>query len=365
MPLSRIDPTHYEELLAEKAERVRALFAPLDAPELEIYSSPPLAFRMRAEFRLWHEADDLFYAMFRPEEPKTPVRVDQFPIADPLIQQAMEALLQQLRPKPLLRRKLFQVEFLASLSGELLISLIYHRGLDEAWEVAAAELGRALNAHIIGRSRGKKHVIGQDFITESLPVMGSDYCYRQYEQAFTQPNARVNIRMIEWACAAARECGGMDLLELYCGNGNFTLPLARHFDRVIATEVAKSSIRAALHNCEMNRVNNVRFIRLAAEEVSEALDGAREFRRLRDLPQALADYHFDTVFVDPPRAGLDPLTEQLAARFEQILYISCNPQTLYGNLESMNRTHRLEKLALFDQFPYTDHVECGAFLRRR
>ena len=59
---------------------------------------------------------------------------------------------------------------------------------------------------------------------------GRDYHYRQYEQAFTQPNGVLNIAMLEWACARARTRSG-DLLELYCGNGNFTLPLAGCFRR--------------------------------------------------------------------------------------------------------------------------------------
>jgi tRNA (uracil-5-)-methyltransferase len=367
MPLSRVSPQQYQQQLDQKAERIREQFADLDAPELEVHSSPPLAFRMRAEFRIWHEGDDLFYAMFRPDDRKTPVRIDHFPIADERIQKAMGALLDALRPNAQLRRKLFQVEFLASLSGELLITLIYHRALDDHWQQAASVLADELGALIIGRSRKQKLVISRDYITETLPLASASYHYRQYEQGFTQPNARVNIQMINWACAAAKDCcaNGSDLLELYCGNGNFTLPLAKHYREVIATEVAKSSIRAALHNCELNRVENVRFIRLAAEEVCKALDGVREFRRLKDLPRALADYNFSTVFVDPPRAGLDPSTEQLVQRFDNILYISCNPQTLHSNLQRVTRTHRLQKLAIFDQFAYTDHIECGALLTRR
>lgn len=365
MPLSGISPNNYAQQLEEKASSIRALFASFDAPELEIHPSPPLAFRMRAEFRIWHEGEDLFYAMFRPEDPKTPVRIDNFPIADARIQDSMGALLTALRPNAELRRKLFQVEFLASLSGELLITLIYHRPLDDHWQRAANTLAIEMGALLIGRSRKQKLVLSEDYITETLPLASADFHYRQYEQGFTQPNASVNIEMINWACAAARQSNGNDLLELYCGNGNFTLPLSKHYNQVIATEVAKSSIKAALHNCELNSIDNVRFIRLAAEEVCQALDGVREFRRLRDLPRPLAEYNFSTVFVDPPRAGLDLQTEQLVQRFDNIIYVSCNPQTLHANLQRISRTHQLQKLAIFDQFPYTDHIECGVFLTRR
>ena len=256
------------------------------------------------------------------------------------------------------------MEFLSTLSGELLITLIYHRPLDEDWVVEAGALEAQLDARIIGRSRKQKLSVSEDFVEEILSIGGRDYRYRQYEQGFTQPNARVNCEMIEWACRQAEGCGG-DLLELYCGNGNFTLPLARCFNNVLATEVSKNSIKAALHNRQLNGIDNLELARLSAEEVSEALSGERVFRRLQSLDRPLADYRFSTVFVDPPRAGLDPATVELVSQFDNIIYISCNPLTQVANLEQICQGHEVVALALFDQFPYTRHMECGVLLRRR
>lgn len=363
MPLSAFDPDRYSELLAAKTARLQALLAPFDTPDPEVIPSPTTGFRMRAEFRLWHDGDALDYVMFRRGEPHTPVPVQEFPIACERIQQLMPRLLTQLRDDSELRRKLFQVEFLSTLAGDTLVTLVYHRRLEDAWRLRAEALASDLGVALVGRSRKQKEVIGRDFVTEQLTIEGRDYHYRQYEQAFTQPNAVVNIQMIEWACRAAKALGG-DLLELYCGNGNFTLPLARHFDQVIATELAKTSIRAAQWNLEANAVGNVQMVRLAAEEVTQAMNGERLFRRLADLPRPLADYRLNTVFVDPPRAGLDPATTAMVQRFPTILYVSCNPETLAANLSVLTRTHRVQGLALFDQFPYTDHMECGVLLRR-
>jgi tRNA (uracil-5-)-methyltransferase len=357
------DPDNYSALLDAKCDRVEAMFASFDPPSAQRVPSPPSSYRLRAEFRIWHQGDDLFYAMFDRSDPKTPVRVEHFPIAGERIQEAMPALRAALLPSESLRRKLFQVEFLSTLSGELLITLVYHRPLDADWERAARELENDLGAHLIGRSRKQKLVLSRDHVEEVLHLDNGEYRYRQYEQGFTQPNGEINREMINWACAQASGIGG-DLLELYCGNGNFTLPLATHFDRVLATEVAKRSIAAALHNRTLNNVNNLEFARLSAEEMASALAGEREFRRLRSLETDLADYQFSTIFVDPPRAGLDVATTALAARFDNILYISCNPETLVRNLEELCRTHRIEALALFDQFPYTDHMECGVSLKR-
>jgi len=154
-----------------------------------------------------------------------------------------------------------------------------------------------------------------------------------------------------------------DLLELYCGNGNFTLPLASAVRRVLATEVSKSATAAARANLLENAVDNVELVRLSAEEVTEALSGARAFRRLAQVN--LPNYQFGTLFVDPPRAGLDGATCELAKSFKRILYISCNPETLADNLQHLNDTHQIRRCALFDQFPYTHHLECGVLLERR
>jgi tRNA (uracil-5-)-methyltransferase len=368
MPLSRVQPERYEALLDEKVHSVCQLMQPFDVPAPTVYPSLPTGFRQRAEFRMWHDGDAIDYVMFRRDDPKTPVVISTFPIAASAIQVMMTALRVRLKTNHVLRHRLFQVEFLSSLAGELLITLVYHRKLDPDWESAAQLLAEELQQEaqavsIVGRSRKQKIVIGQDYIQEVLRVHGVHYRYRQYEQSFSQPNARVNIAMIEWACERARGLAG-DLLELYCGNGNFTLPLARHFDQVIATEVSKSGLRAARANLQDNDIENVHLVRLSAEETTEAMQSRREFRRLRELPKPLDQFNLDTLFVDPPRAGLDEGTVALAGQFPAILYISCNPRTLARDLETLTSTHRITQFALFDQFPYTDHMECGVLLQR-
>ena len=364
MPLSAVDPARYEALLAAKCERVSALLAPFSPPPPQVYPSAAEGFRMRAEFRLWHDGDALDYVMFRRDDPATPVPIKQFPIGCERIQQLMPLLRDALVHNATLRRKIFQVEFLCTLSGDALVTLVYHRRLEQDWEDAATRLATDLGVSLVGRSRKQKIVIGNTFVNEMLRIQGRDFRYRQYEQAFTQPNAGVNTAMLTWACERAASVGG-DLLELYCGNGNFTLPLACHFDHVIATELSKTSVRAARENLAENGIDNVQIIRLSAEEVSQAMRGEREFRRLAELPRPLAEYDLRTIFVDPPRAGLDALTLEMAGDFPAILYISCNPQTLADNLASLCRSHRVGHFALFDQFPYTDHMECGVLLLKK
>lgn len=355
------DPEHYARQLAEKERRFCTLMAPFDPPAPEVFRSPPLHYRQRAEFKLWHEGDRSHYAVFSGGRGEAPEFVDSFPVASEIINRTMPRLLASIHENPVLRHRLFQVEFLSSLSGDLLITLIYHKPLGDDWKEAATALESELQAGIIGRSRKQKVVLSRDYVTESFTVAGREFRYRQLEGCFSQPNGDVCEKMLNWASSVAAGSSG-SLLELYCGNGNFTLPLSLHFDRVLATEISKPLTRAAQHNCEVNDIHNIAFARMSAEEVSEAIKGVRPFRRLQHVN--LTDYDFSTVFVDPPRAGLDEKTVAMVQGFDNIIYVSCNPQTLAKNLETLGQTHRIERLALFDQFPYTDHMECGVYLRK-
>ncbi|GAA5181740.1 tRNA (uridine(54)-C5)-methyltransferase TrmA [Niveibacterium umoris] len=362
MSSPRFTADAYAAQLAPKVEQFRRDFAPFAAPEPAVFESAPQHYRMRAEFRMWHEADRIDYAMFDPADPKRPVLMDDFPVASVLICEAMPRLRAHLLASSALRHKLFQVNFLSTLSGELLITLLYHRKLDEAWEATARALAGAMNAQVIGRSHKQKIVLERDWVLEAIEVDGRVLRYQQIEGSFSQPNGGINRQMLGWACAQAGQLGG-DLLELYCGNGNFTIALAPHFRRVLATEVSKSSVRAAQYNLAANAVENVVIARLSSDEMSDALARVRPFQRLREID--LDSYRFSTLFVDPPRCGLDATTLQMARNFERILYISCNPQTLRDNVEQLHASHQIASAAVFDQFPFTHHLECGLLLTRR
>jgi len=353
---------HYQQQLETKIKRFKQAFkdADLTLPELQVFDSSAQRFRMRAEFRIWHEAGRAHYAMNRPGE-KRPYTIDNFPIGADLINRLMTPILDVINKSHTLSNKLFSIEFLTTLRGEALITLIYHRQLDELWQVEAKQLQSDLTIKVIGRSRKQKVVLDKDYVTETLTVDNRQYSYQQVESGFTQPNAKVNCKMLSWASSCLSNSQG-DLVELYCGNGNFTVVLAQHFDRVLATEIAKISVNSALENFKQNHVDNVSVARLSSEELTQALNREREFRRLADID--LDSYNFSTIFVDPPRAGLDSGTEKLVTEFDNILYISCNPDTLIQNLKSITQTHKIQKVALFDQFPWTEHVESGVFLKR-
>lgn len=362
MSSHQVQPSQYQALLSAKAEQLRQQFAEFSPPQLSVFDSPDSHYRMRAEFKVWHEGDTAHFAMYKPGEYRKPYIIDDFPVANQHINDLMPQLLSAVNNSELLRRRLFQAEFLTSQTGDAVITLIYHKALTDEWQTAAENLAKSLNIDLIGRSKKQKRVIGKDYVEETLRVNGHEYHYQQVEASFTQPNATVCEKMISWAVSNVDQ-PDTDILELYCGNGNFTVPLATKFRKVLATEISKTSVNSARINFAKNLVTNAEIARMSSQEFSDAMDGVREFRRLKDID--LNDYNFSTVLVDPPRAGLDEHTEAMVCRFERILYVSCNPDTLHQNLQHICQTHAVKKFALFDQFPYTHHVECGVILEKK
>ena len=137
-----------------------------------------------------------------------------------------------------LRNRWYAVEFLSTLSGEMLVTMITTKGLMMSGCRRRKRYSNSWIFPLLGGAGGRKIVLKQDYVTETLKVGNRDFRYRQIEGGFTQPNAAVCQKMLEWACGAAEGLGG-DLLELYCGNGNFTLPLSEKFEHVLATEISK------------------------------------------------------------------------------------------------------------------------------
>lgn len=356
----------YEAQLERKVEGIKEKFSSFynfTLNEIEIYKSDESHYRFRSEFRLWHcnEENSLHYAMGRVNPKDTPLLIDECPQVNIYIAELMPKLLKLIKDREI-DFKIFGADFLSNSSGDIVVSLLYHRKLDDKWKEKAEGIAKKLNISIIGRSRKQKVVICSDSVIETLKIDNQDFKFIHIENSFTQPNARVNEKMVAWAMKQFESCSG-DLLELYCGAGNFTIPLAKKFDKVLATEISKSSINAAKQNMKLNGVKNIEFVRMSAEEFVEALDGVREFRRMREID--LESYSLKNIFVDPPRAGMDEASCNFTARHDNIVYISCNPDTLLRDLERLTKTHTIKNLALFDQFAYTNHIEMGAFLVRK
>jgi tRNA (uracil-5-)-methyltransferase len=350
----------YNAQLERKLETLKAKFGDLWSDEFEIFDSPEANFRDRVEFRIYKEGDDgLYFALTNRE--KRFFEVKECEILSRPLNELVKTLPPALNSDNRLREKLFCAELLGDGKSECVLNLVYHRKLDDEWQKAAQELSEKYGLYVTGRSKGAIRTVGQDYITRSFEVAGEKLTYIIKQNCFSQPNGAVNEKMLNWAVRNAS--GEGDLIELYCGSGNFTMAFAKKYRKVFATEVVKEAIDAAKKNRELNNLDNIYLGRISAEEASEALTGAREFTRLRDIN--LKEFDFHTIFVDPPRSGLGVIGREFAANYDEIIYISCSPETLKTDLEYLTKTHEIKAFAVFDQFAYTNHLECGVKLIKK
>jgi 23S rRNA (uracil1939-C5)-methyltransferase len=175
-----------------------------------------------------------------------------------------------------------------------------------------------------------------------------------------RPNAflQTNTAMCEVLYGLAREYAGLTgeetVYDLYGGTGTIALTLAREALTVWGIEASEESVVCAVENAELNRIPNAAFF---AGDVAADLDELRD----RAGPP-------DVVVVDPPRAGLAGKALRRIGRLEapRIVYVSCNPTTLAGNVKELAGEwgYRLERARPVDMFPHTPHVETVALLTR-
>ncbi len=169
---------------------------------------------------------------------------------------------------------------------------------------------------------------------------------------FLQVNGPLNERMVGHALALLTPTPGARILELFSGLGNFTLPLARCGARVTAVEGDPGLVERARSNAVRNGLEGQ--VEFFAADLFESCAGA---------PWAAASY--ESVLLDPPRAGARRILEQVAAlRPERIVYVSCNPETLASDAGALVRHfgYRLAAAGLMDMFPHTGHLESIALL---
>jgi 23S rRNA (uracil1939-C5)-methyltransferase len=174
---------------------------------------------------------------------------------------------------------------------------------------------------------------------------------------FVQVNQDINRRMIAQALTLLGSLEGKKVLDLFCGIGNFSLPLATRAASVIGVELDQRMVEKARANAVANGIENANFF--AADLSVE--DAAHEWWGVGNTSG------FDVVVLDPPRAGaLEVLPQVAATGAKQILYISCHPGTLARDAGILSRDYgySLKSAGAMDMFPQTSHVEAMALFER-
>ncbi|WP_183946957.1 23S rRNA (uracil(1939)-C(5))-methyltransferase RlmD [Rehaibacterium terrae] len=184
-----------------------------------------------------------------------------------------------------------------------------------------------------------------------LADSGIELAFRPLD--FIQVNAAINDRMIAHALDLLDPQAGDRVLDLFCGLGNFTLPLARRAGRVVGVEGEAGLVQRARDNAAANGIGNVEFFTadLAKDLAAEPW--------MRD--------GFDKLLLDPPRSGADVVLAQLPLDgIDRIVYVSCHPGSLARDAGFLvrERGYTLKAAGVMDMFPHTAHVESIALFER-
>jgi len=177
-----------------------------------------------------------------------------------------------------------------------------------------------------------------------------DVQYEFLPTDFTQVNAELNQKMVKQALELLELKSDSKVLDLFCGIGNFSLPLARRCQQVIGIEGSEALVERAKHNATINGISNIGY--LAADLTKE-------------IPVEIKDV--DRMLLDPPRSGaFEVVSRMREIGPERLVYVSCNISTLARDAGELikNQGYRLCKAGIMDMFPHTSHVESMAVFEK-
>lgn len=190
-----------------------------------------------------------------------------------------------------------------------------------------------------------------DDLTYTLPDFNLRYHFRPND--FTQVNPSINRQMIPLALDLLAIETSDRVLDLFCGLGNFSLPIAQSALEVVGVEGCDIMTKRALSNAHLNNIHNVAFYRA---DLFETIDDA-----------SWANSTYNKILLDPPRAGAKEICEQIE-RFnaERIVYVSCASATLARDSKILiSKGYKLIEAGVMDMFPHTAHVESIALFVRK
>ena len=175
------------------------------------------------------------------------------------------------------------------------------------------------------------------------------YDFEISANSFFQTNTQSAAMLYDVVKDYAGLTGNEIVVDLYCGTGTIAICLSKDCWQVIGIEINAGAINDAARNCELNEIDNCRFIQ---GDIAEGLD------RISEIP--------DVVIIDPPRIGMHKsiVKQVLAMAPPRIVYVSCNPATLARDLNMMAEGYRVCEVQPVDMFPHTFHIEAVAKLEK-
>ena len=191
------------------------------------------------------------------------------------------------------------------------------------------------------------HLLWPDSATLRYTLLEQGVTLEFLPNDFTQVNTAINRDMVTSAIELLEPAATDRVLELFCGLGNFSLPIAKQARQVVGVEGDAGLVERARQNARRNGIDNVEF------------HSANLMDDVRDLPW-LHRQHYDKLLLDPPRSGAAEVIPQLAdTGARRIVYVACNPATLARDAGMLvhDQGYRLVSAGVMDMFPHTAHVE--------
>ncbi len=252
------------------------------------------------------------------------------------------------------RREIAQIEVAA---GDDVTALVFRhlQPLSAADRAALVAFGRAHDLAILLQPGGPESVVPlwPERVELSFRIPQFDLELGFAPLDFIQVNAGMNLKMIQRALELLEPSSGERVLDLFCGLGNFTLPITRLAGRVVGVEGEAAMVERARANARRNGIDNAEF---------HAADLAADQRGA-----AFARAGFDQLLLDPPRSGAAAVLDWLPATgARRVVYVSCHPGSLARDAGALVHQHGFELVAagVMDMFPHTAHVESIALFCR-
>lgn len=345
-----------QQLLSETLQRVAKLVDPVVAET--VAAEQPYGYRSRAQFKLYATADGLAVGFYRRGSRYVIDLPHGCPICTQTINTAITRLRLMMQSLPDLNR-VPQISLEDGQSG--VVAIVHYIGSDsQRLKKFCLQHQDSLGLSGLFLQNGRKEalqpVFGSGHITYQVPCCSEAAAMMElgYEiGGFSQVNRQQNQQMVKLVCGYAQPAANQRLLDLYCGNGNLSLPLSGRVCDLLGIEGFAPSIASAVDNARQRSVNNSTF---------RCNDATKELRQLISKRT-----RFDLVLLDPPRAGAAEIARDLKhLGAERIVYVSCDPGTLARDLRQLCGAgeYRLVEATPLDMFPQTGHLETVALVTR-
>ncbi len=293
---------------------------------------------------------------FREQRSNFLADITQCPVLHPTVGQKITELRTTLT-QLIAKDKIAQIEVAI---GKNKAALVFRNliPLEASDQEKLCELAQQMKAYFYLQPKGIDSVIPLypenlplDSLTYHLPTEEVSFQFAAHD--FTQVNPSVNQKMVpqalDWLNLQASDC----VLDLFCGLGNFTLPLAKRAQRVVGVEGNAQLLERAQQNAHQQGIDNIEY------HVANLTETALDYPWLSQA--------YNKILLDPPRSGALEIIQQLTFdTVKRLVYVSCNPATLARDAEVLvhQKGFHLAKAGIMDMFPHTAHVESMALFTK-